>query len=283
MRVAAVVHCAVTQGPLPAMGGGMAHPAMTQASAMVSVGWLLTDTRGFTATGWACPACEQRIVAPMCSKKPGMRSSLRGNSHHNKCAFINGDGGSHQRYARTLAVLNDDSRVVDKNERTRGTLEQNAAGRSGQIADGDRVHKPRAKYDAGAYGISGQRKHGQFGGGAPEAPCPDGIVGIALFELHPHAGADLRNEIGAHLLARDRHARHRPARRQDRRHVRHNDLNAAHLQGVDVLQDRSAIFSVVLFCFIHEGTAETVDTKPLRVSVKFCLYSPRLIEWVTLF
>jgi len=37
-RVAAVVHCAVTHGPLPALGGGMAHPATTQLSAMVSVG-----------------------------------------------------------------------------------------------------------------------------------------------------------------------------------------------------------------------------------------------------
>jgi hypothetical protein len=27
MRVALVIHCAVTQGPLPVGGGGMAHPA----------------------------------------------------------------------------------------------------------------------------------------------------------------------------------------------------------------------------------------------------------------
>jgi len=27
MRNAAVVHCAVTQGPLPAVGGGIVHPA----------------------------------------------------------------------------------------------------------------------------------------------------------------------------------------------------------------------------------------------------------------
>jgi hypothetical protein len=49
--VAEVIHCAVMQGPFPAAGGGMAQPAITQESAMVSVGMLLTDTRGLTATG----------------------------------------------------------------------------------------------------------------------------------------------------------------------------------------------------------------------------------------
>jgi hypothetical protein len=53
MRVAEVIHCAVTHGPLPAIGGGMAQPAMTQASAIVSVGMPLTVTRGFTATACA--------------------------------------------------------------------------------------------------------------------------------------------------------------------------------------------------------------------------------------
>jgi len=53
MRVAEVSHWAVTHGPLPAIGGGMAQPATTQASAMVNVGILLTVTRGFTATGCA--------------------------------------------------------------------------------------------------------------------------------------------------------------------------------------------------------------------------------------
>jgi hypothetical protein len=53
IRVAEVIHCAVTHGPLPAIGGGIAQPAMTQTSAMVSVGMPLTVTRGFTATGCA--------------------------------------------------------------------------------------------------------------------------------------------------------------------------------------------------------------------------------------
>ena len=30
------------------------------------------------------------------------------------------------------------------------------------------------------------------------------------------------------------------------------------------------------------NTVGTVETRPLRVSVKSCLYSPRLILWVTL-
>jgi hypothetical protein len=71
-RVAEVTHCAVTQGPLAAGGGGSVQPATTYGLARVTVGWPLTITRGLGTVGCACPACEQRTVAPTCSRKPGI-------------------------------------------------------------------------------------------------------------------------------------------------------------------------------------------------------------------
>src|SRR5829696_5102822 len=73
-RVAEVTHCAVTQGPLAAGGGGSVQPATTYGLARVTVGWPLTITRGLGTVGCACPACEQRTVAPTWSRKPGILS-----------------------------------------------------------------------------------------------------------------------------------------------------------------------------------------------------------------
>src|SRR5215210_7591643 len=71
-RVAEVTHCAVTQGPFAAGGGGSVQPATTYGLARVTVGWPPTSTRGLGTVGWACPPCEQRTVAPTWSRKPGI-------------------------------------------------------------------------------------------------------------------------------------------------------------------------------------------------------------------
>jgi hypothetical protein len=63
-RVAAVTHCAVTQGPLAAGGGGRAHPATTYGVLIATVGCPLTVTRGFGTVGCACPPCAQSTCAP---------------------------------------------------------------------------------------------------------------------------------------------------------------------------------------------------------------------------
>ena len=52
-RVADVVNCAVTHGPLPAIGGGMAHPAITYGDVIATVGMPVTITRGFGTIAWA--------------------------------------------------------------------------------------------------------------------------------------------------------------------------------------------------------------------------------------
>ncbi len=55
--VAAVVHWAVTQGPLAPGGGGNVQPAMVYGLDKTTVGCPETRTRVLTAVGWATPAC----------------------------------------------------------------------------------------------------------------------------------------------------------------------------------------------------------------------------------
>jgi hypothetical protein len=65
MRVAAVVNMAVAQGPLPALGGGIEHPAIEYGDAMVTIGCPPTITRVLVTVGVALPGgCEQLTVAP---------------------------------------------------------------------------------------------------------------------------------------------------------------------------------------------------------------------------
>jgi hypothetical protein len=61
---AEVTNCAVTHGPFPAVGGGMAQPATMYGAATVTIGCPLTITLGCTTVGVACPPCAQVTVAP---------------------------------------------------------------------------------------------------------------------------------------------------------------------------------------------------------------------------
>lgn len=54
-RVAGVVNWPMTQGPLPAGGGGKAQPAITYGVPATTTGWPLTSTRGTLIAGVACP------------------------------------------------------------------------------------------------------------------------------------------------------------------------------------------------------------------------------------
>jgi hypothetical protein len=76
-RVVPVIHWAVTHGPFAAGGGGSAQPVITQGADCVTVGWLLTLTRGLGAVARAGPAWEQFTVELVSSRKPGMRSPSR--------------------------------------------------------------------------------------------------------------------------------------------------------------------------------------------------------------
>src|SRR5262249_32483609 len=125
----------------------------------------------------------------------------------------------------------------------------------------------------------------------PEPSGPDRIIRIALFEFDPDLRAYRWNDEASRLDSCCRHTGHRPARWDFAEHVRNLHHDAADLLGIDVLDHQTRVFSV-FFCWIpacsgllrtHDGTVGTVDTKPFRLSLKLCLYSPRLILWVTLF
>jgi len=59
-RVAAVgaMNVAVTHGPLPAIGGGIVHPAIKYCAVATTMGWPPTVTFGTAAAGCAVPVCE---------------------------------------------------------------------------------------------------------------------------------------------------------------------------------------------------------------------------------
>src|SRR5581483_1991364 len=63
-RTEPTMYCAVMQGPFAAGGGGSAHPATTCGEVSGTDGMPDNITRGLTTVGCACPACEQRTVAP---------------------------------------------------------------------------------------------------------------------------------------------------------------------------------------------------------------------------
>src|SRR5262249_19156247 len=116
----------------------------------------------------------------------------------------------------------------------------------------------------------------------PEAAHPHRKVRVALLELHPDAGADLRDHERPLLLAGDRHAGHGPTRGDDVRDVGHDHLDAPDLLGVGVGDHRRPVEAVELLPFAHAGTLGRVEMRPFRASEKLCLYSPRLMLWVTL-
>jgi len=63
-RTAAVTQVANTQGPLPAGGGGIAHPATTWGEDWIAMGMPETVTRGSGTIGMAFPPCMHKTSAP---------------------------------------------------------------------------------------------------------------------------------------------------------------------------------------------------------------------------
>ena len=161
-------------------------------------------------------------------------------------------------------------------------LEHDAAGRPGQVADHDACSAAwSAARCSGWPGspASGQRRH--LGRDAPAAADPDRIVGVALLELDPHAGADLRHHVRCPSACR------RPARRaspswRDRGRRRRAPApgGGRSASGSMLLSDRCRDTCRSTSCpSLMPAPSASIETRPLRVSVKLCLYSPRLIVW----
>src|SRR5438034_636627 len=183
-----------------------------------------------------------------------------------------------------LAVGQVDARVVHDYRCAPGALEHDASGWAGHVAQQDAVLPRRLHRDA----AEARRQHagetGNFRRAAPVASDPHREVEIALLEFHPDAGAHRRDREKTALLAANGDTRHGPRGEREVGHIRHDHLNPAALFRIDVVHDHAAVFAVegsTLGHVVHTGTLGTVESRPLRDSVKSCLYSPRWILWGT--
>src|SRR5262249_48469231 len=122
------------------------------------------------------------------------------------------------------------------------------------------------------------------------ASGPDRFVRITLLEFDPHPRTDRRHEVRSHRGAGgpgERDAGFTPARRHESEHIGDFAHDPAAQFGVDIQYQRSAVLAVKALervaGLVHTGTLGVREMRPSRLSSKPCLYSPRLISWVTLF
>src|SRR5579864_2821792 len=285
------IHVAFTQGPLPPGGGGKAQPATMYGPATVTVGSPLTVTRGLGTVGVACPPCAHITVAPTCTRNPGILS------HHQR-NLVDHHAGPQQLDGCSLAVVDVNAGIVDHDHRARRAPENDASGtrrrRSGnrrlcgkrrRVADEQQVLQRGLENN----GLSrrnwrrGIRCGGHFQGAAPPTASPHWTIWITGLKLNPDSGADLRHHEHARLLACNRDGRHGPGTGNHAAYIRHRDQDAPGLQWVYIVDYRTAINAVKLRTLSHTVTVETEDPVPPRDKVKLCLYSPRLMLWLTLF
>src|SRR3569832_104293 len=204
-------------------------------------------------------------------------------SHHRECAKVKVYRRPREIDHRAHDVADQNADDGHRDHRAGRGLYLYAAGWPRHVADDDAVLERGLHGDARHHLRHHVRKQRHLGRRAPIAADPDWKVGIALLDLHPYAAAFQRQCEHAHVDAGDRHAGHGPARQHHVRHVGHHRLDAADLHGVDVVHHGAAVLAEEFLGLAHGGTLGTVDNRPLRASVKFCLYWPRLIACVTLF
>ena len=106
-----------------------------------------------------------------------------------------------------------------------------------------------------------------------------------MLEFNSDLGSDRWHNEAPGLNARRRYTGHGPTRRSLAQNVRDLCDDATLLLRIDVIEDQAAVLAVISvgaaargrILWSHKFTVGTVETKPFRVKVKFCLYSPRLI------
>src|ERR1700746_3669795 len=93
--------------------------------------------------------------------------------------------------------------------------------------------------------------------------------GIAPREFNPDVSANGRNRKKPGLQAAIGYARIGPTLGPCAKDRRHAYTDAAHLLGIDVVDDFAAVFAEEL---LHGRTAGVIDPVPSRVRVICCLY-----------
>ncbi len=174
--------------------------------------------------------------------KPGMvvfRTAL----NHGERTAVDVNRRSRQEDAGSFSVLDENARVVDDDGCPRGAFEDDASGRTLQVANHDGILLRGLQNNARARRVSGQCYRGYVRSGVPETARPNGMVRIALLEFDPYTGTLRWHEERAHLLSSEGNAGHCPARRAGAGNIGNDGLYTAQEQGIDIVDDGTAIFS----------------------------------------
>ena len=171
-------------------------------------------------------------------------------------------------------ILSDrEQRMSPDQRQRRDKLERSAAALTveegpdprGRILRPARNHHDRAgpALSPGSFALIGHCSY-------PENPDPVRRVEVALLKLDPNLRADRWDAEYAHLRTADGQCGQGSTGGSEAGNVGHNDLNAAALFGIDVVAHGASVLAEVLSWLAHAGTLETVEVRPLRVSVKRC-------------
>src|SRR5262249_31221904 len=128
------------------------------------------------------------------------------------------------------------------------------------------------------------RRRGNVVRGAAPAAGPHRVVRVSLLELDPDAGVVVRHVPETHVRADERRRRLGPDAGRVPQDVGHRHQQPAEPLGVQVAGDRPGVPAVEFLPAVaaHGITTGVWEMSPSRASVKLCLYSPRLMSWVTL-
>ena len=199
--------------------------------------WNSSRDRDVSATSRPAARSRARALrgmtwrAPTCGHVKGRRRGGAGPAsalgHHQRAALIDTVGPVSVMIAPLpfeIVIPTSLMAIIAPVER----LQQDPAGRARHVARSSACSGPAsASTISAATGGAARASAGTSAARPVPAAAPDRPVGVALLELDPHAGADLRDGPRARLLAREREAGQRPARGGDPGHVGHRRPAAA--------------------------------------------------------
>ena len=183
---------------------------------MVTIGWPDTVTRGLNATGWACRRARTS------RRRPGEAEILAWLHVTFRAPWLMSVIPIRLMVGRGDLDLRRDQRdagLVD-HQRRAARADHDPARRPRHVADHDACSAPPSAARCSATPAARRGPARDVGLRSPAAADPDRVVGIAVLELDPDAGADRRHHINTHRRPGrpgQRHARLGPGRRQQRR------------------------------------------------------------------
>src|SRR6516164_3701263 len=222
---------------------------------------------------WVAPARRGHI-----SPSPRRATRIRA-SDDLQGAVVDGNLRAHHLDGAPLAVVDLDAERRQLDLLAARGLQADAAD-AGRVVQGDAVAAVGLEHHL----LVGRRQQDRrdLGHRSPPAARPDRVIGVALLELDPDAGADRRQREEPHAAAAERGARHRPAAFVVAHDVGHLGLDSPQHERV---LDVGNFTSVLAVEWLAHGLTTGVSVPvPSRLSVKvwvalFCWTS---ISWTTL-